>query len=280
MTDPWQEARARAEAICGAPLSADRRREMGRRAIGLLDLTTLRATDTAQDVVALCVRAIAPAATGPGAHVAAVCVHSSLVGIAAEALDASAVRPCCVAGAFPHGQAPLAAKVAEVGAALEAGAQEVDVVINRGLVLEERIGDVAREIGAMRAVMGEHPGAILKVILETCEIPAADTLRAVARAVIAELADGDFLKTSTGKGAAGATPEGAVVMLEAIADAARHGRRIGFKAAGGVSAVDDALMYMRLAEGIAGREWADPARLRIGASGASAGGLLDRLLEL
>ncbi len=277
MTDPWQEARARAAAICGASLPAGRRGELAQRAIGLLDLTTLRATDTAQDVVALCVRAIAPVAPDPGAHVAAVCAHSSLVGIAAEALDASAVRPCCVAGAFPHGQAPLAAKVAEVAAALEAGAQEVDVVINRGLVMEERIGDVAREIGAMRAVVSEHPGAILKVILETCEIPAPETLRAVARAVIAELADGDFLKTSTGKGAAGATPEGAVVMLDAIADAARHGRRIGFKAAGGVGAVDDAVMYMRLTEAIAGRDWVDPARLRIGASGAS--GLLDRLLE-
>ena len=138
--------------------------------------------------------------------VAAVCVWSSFAALCAGELAGSGVRPCVVAGAFPHGQAPLAVKVAEVAGALEAGAREIDIVINRGLVLEGRLAEAAAEVRAMRAVLEGQPGAQLKVILEACEIPTPALLREVADAVIGELADGDFLKTSTGKGAESRTP--------------------------------------------------------------------------
>ncbi|MFG0284069.1 MAG: deoxyribose-phosphate aldolase [Phycisphaerales bacterium JB039] len=273
-SDSWSTARARAEQILASPLpQAERRRLLG-AAIGLLDLTTLNATDTPGAVRALCARARRPLEADGGAHVATACVHSSLVGVASEALDGSAVRPCAVAGAFPHGQAPLSVKIAEVRAALEAGAAEIDIVINRGMLLDGKLEQVVAEVGAMREPVGATPGAILKVILETCEIPDAELLREVAAAVIEQLGPGDFLKTSTGKGAAGATPEGAVIMLETIASAARAGKAIGFKAAGGLRTPEDAISYMRLAAAIAGPDWLDPQRLRLGAST-----LLDRLAQ-
>jgi deoxyribose-phosphate aldolase len=268
MTDPWPEQRERARKICAAPLEPDRRRELAALAVGLLDLTSLNATDREEDVRRLCARAREHG-------VAAACVHSSFAEACARELRGSLVRACVVGGAFPHGQAPLAAKLAEVDAALEAGAQEIDIVINRGLLLEGRLGEMAGEIGAIRAPMrGRGPRATLKVILETCEIPTPALLREASDAVIAELEDGDFLKTSTGKGAGGATPEGAVVMLEGIAGAAATGRRIGFKAAGGIRTSDDAISYLRLAEAICGAEWLARERLRLGAST-----LLDELLK-
>lgn len=257
MTDPWQEHRDRALAIGAAPIDRARRAELAALAVTMLDLTSLGAADTAADVHKLCARAREHG-------VAAACVYSSFAELCARELRGTGVRPCVVAGAFPHGQAPLAVKVAEVGAAVGAGAVEIDIVINRGLLLEGRIGDVAAETAAMRrCARGSGAPATLKVILETCDIPAPALLRDAADAVIAELDDGDFIKTSTGKGAAGAEPHSAVVMLEAIA---ASGRRIGFKAAGGIRSADDALCYLRLVEAICGLDWLTPARLRLGAS--------------
>lgn len=260
MTDQWQDEASRAREILKAPLDDARRGEFLAAAVGLLDLTSLNATDTLADVLHLCQLARKH-------EVAAACVWSSFAKACAEELAGSAVRPCVVAGAFPHGQAPLEVKVAEVGAAAEAGAREIDVVIHRGLLLRGRMDAMAAEIGAMRAQASKAPAPVtLKVILETCEIPAPALLREATGAVIAELHDGDFIKTSTGKGATGATPERAVVMLEAIAAAAAAGKIIGFKAAGGLRTAEDATTYMRLAEAICGRAWLAPARLRLGAS--------------
>lgn len=264
MTDLWASQRERAAEICAAPLE-EGRTELIKLAVGMLDLTSLNATDTATDVRRLCARA-------REAGVAAACVHSSFAELCARELRGSEVRPCVVAGAFPHGQALLAVKMTEVSAALDVGAVEIDIVINRGLLLEGRTGDMAAEVAAMRRCARERGSpATLKVILETCEIPTPVLLREAADAVMAELDDGDFIKTSTGKGAAGAEPHSAVVMLEAIA---ASGRQIGFKAAGGIRTTDDALCYLRLAEATCRPDWLTPARLRLGAST-----LLDALRE-
>src|SRR5690606_4221079 len=144
VTDLWARQRRRAEEICDSPLGPGQRAGLVKLAVGMLDLTSLNATDTDADVRRLCARA-------REAGVAAACVHSSFAELCARELRGSEVRPCVVAGAFPHGQAALAVKVAEVGAAMEAGAAEIDVVINRGLLLEGRIDEMAAEISSMRA---------------------------------------------------------------------------------------------------------------------------------
>lgn len=231
-----------------------------RRLVALVDLTSLGATDTAADVRRLAARAARPVAADPGLHCAAVCVWPNFAATAREALAGTPVRVACVAAAFPHSQSPLAAKTAEVALAVEAGAEEIDVAIPRGLFLSGEHELMAAELRAIRTACG---AAELKVILETCDLPDEHAIRAACR--IAVQAGADFLKTSTGMGSHGATLEHTRILFEeARAGGERSGRPIGVKAAGGIRTADQALEFLALADEFL--SLAEPGRFRIGAS--------------
>jgi len=239
------------------------------RLIGLLDLTTLGATDTEQEVQALAARAISPVPGRPEIRCAAVCVWPNFAGTVSRALDGSGVQTACVAGAFPFSQAPLAVKVTEVRAAVEAGATEIDIAISRGLFLSGRHDELREEIAAMKTASGI---AHLKVILETCDLPGDEAIRTACR--LALEGGADFLKTSTGKGKHGATLPHTRLLLEAATEwNAAYGRSVGVKAAGGIRTVEEALAYLDLAKTFFPEVTAN--HFRIGAST-----LLDSLVKM
>ncbi len=232
-------------------------------AIAMVDLTTLEGADTPGKVRAMCAKARQPdpadLAVPP---VAAVCVYPDLVAVAKQAVAGSGVAVASVATAFPSGRASLKVKLADVQDAVGAGADEVDMVIDRGAYLAGRYGEVYAEIQAVRAACGP---AHLKVILETGELATLDN---VARASwLAMLAGADFIKTSTGKVTPAATPPVALVMLAAVRDFEQAtGRRVGVKVAGGIRTAKDAIRYLVLVNEVAGPAWLTPQLFRIGAS--------------
>ena len=231
-------------------------------AITMVDLTTLEGADTPGKVRAMCAKARHPDVTDPAPPVAAVCVYPDLVPVAKQALAGSSVRVAAVATAFPSGRASLAVKLADVQDAVSAGADEVDMVIDRGAFLAGRYGLVYAEIKAVRDACGP---AHLKVILETGELATLDN---VARASwLAMMAGADFIKTSTGKVMPAATPAVALVMLAAVRDFEQTaGRRVGVKVAGGIRTAKDAIRYLVLVNEVAGPAWLSPGLFRIGAS--------------
>jgi deoxyribose-phosphate aldolase len=228
----------------------------------MVDLTTLEGADTPGKVRAMCAKAMRPGADDPAPPVAAVCVYPDLVRVARQALDGSRVAVAAVATAFPSGRASLAVKLADVRDAVEAGADEIDMVIDRGAFLAGRYGTVFAEIRAVREACGP---AHLKVILETGELATLDN---VARASwLAMKAGADFIKTSTGKVTPAATPAVALVMLAAVRDFEQTaGRRVGVKVAGGIRTAKDAIRYLVLVSETAGQAWLTPELFRIGAS--------------
>jgi deoxyribose-phosphate aldolase len=232
-------------------------------AIEMIDLTTLEGADTAGKVRALCAKARRPDPSDSSVPaVAAVCVYPDLVRLAHSELAGSGVAVASVATAFPSGRASLAVKLADVSDAIAAGADEVDMVIDRGAFLSGRFGQVYEEIRAVREICAP---AHLKVILETGELVTLDN---VSRAAwLAMLAGADFVKTSTGKLNPASTPPVALVMLNAVRDFAEAtGRRVGVKVAGGIRTAKDAIKYLVLVHETAGDEWLKPALFRIGAS--------------
>jgi deoxyribose-phosphate aldolase len=232
-------------------------------AVRMVDLTTLEGADTPGKVAGLCAKARQPDPSDLSVPpVAAVCVYPDLVGVAKEAVAGSRVAVASVATAFPSGRASLAVKLADVQDAVSAGADEVDMVIDRGAFLAGRYGQVYAEIRAVREACGP---AHLKVILETGELATLDN---VARASwLAMMAGADFIKTSTGKVTPAATPPTALVMLAAVRDFEQtSGRRVGVKVAGGIRTAKDAIRYLVLVNEIAGPAWLTPQLFRIGAS--------------
>jgi len=231
--------------------------------LGMLDLTTLEGADTDEKVRDMCMKARSFHSLGMGLpDVAAVCVYPTLAGVARKALAGSDVRVAAVAGAFPAGQSPLYVKVSEVSYAVDQGAEEIDMVISRGKFLQGEYNLVFDEIAAIREVCGQ---AHLKVILETGELLTATNIRRASE--IAMEAGAHFIKTSTGKIAGVATPDGALVMLEAIREYhGRTGRMVGFKPAGGIATPETALQYYRLTGSILGSAWLHKDYLRFGAS--------------
>jgi len=232
-------------------------------AVRMVDLTTLEGADTPGKIRGLCAKARRPDPGDPAVPpVAAVCVYPDLVGLARGELAGSKVAVASVATAFPSGRASLAVKLADVAEAVNAGADEVDMVIDRGAFLSGRYAQVYEEVRAVREACGP---VHLKVILETGELATLDnTVRA---AWLAMLAGADFIKTSTGKVTPAATPPVALVMLSAVRDFAEAtGRRVGVKVAGGVRTAKDAIRYLVLVREIAGPQWLTPDAFRIGAS--------------
>jgi deoxyribose-phosphate aldolase len=229
-------------------------------AIRMVDLTTLEGADTPGKVRAMSAKAVHPDATAPS--VAAVCVYPDLIGVAKQAVAGSSVKVASVATAFPSGRASLAVKLADVQEAISAGADEIDMVIDRGAFLAGHYGQVYAEMQAVREACGI---AHLKVILETGELATLDN---VARASwLAMMAGADFIKTSTGKVTPAATPAVALVMLAAVRDFEQtSGRRVGVKVAGGIRTAKDAIRYLVLVNEVAGPAWLTPDLFRIGAS--------------
>jgi deoxyribose-phosphate aldolase len=232
-------------------------------AIQMVDLTTLEGADTPGKIRAMCAKARHPdLADPPAPPVAAVCVYPDLVAVAKQAVAGSSVAVAAVATAFPSGRASLPVKLADVQDAVSAGADEIDMVIDRGAFLAGHYGQVYAEIRAVREACGP---AHLKVILETGELVTLDN---VARASwLAMMAGADFIKTSTGKVTPASTPPVALVMLAAVRDFEQTaGRRVGVKVAGGIRTAKDAIRYLVLVNEVAGPAWLTPALFRIGAS--------------
>ncbi len=253
-------ARARAETLATRSIKTDSKRQAIDLAITMIDLTTLEGQDTPGKVRAMCAKARQPGYGAP--PVAAVCVYPDLVREAVAGVAGSGVKVASVATSFPSGRAALDVKLADVKSAVAAGADEVDMVIDRGAFLTGRYGLVYEEITAVRAVCGD---AHLKVILETGELSTLDNVRRASW--LAMLAGADFIKTSTGKVTPAATLPVTLVMLEAVRDYRDFGdRQVGVKPAGGIRTEKDAIRYLVLVNETAGEDWLDPRYFRIGAS--------------
>jgi deoxyribose-phosphate aldolase len=232
-------------------------------AISMVDLTTLEGADTPGKVRSLCAKAARPDARDPTVpHAAAVCVYSDLVAVARKALGAAPVKVASVATAFPSSRASMNVKLLDVREAIEAGADEIDMVIDRGAFLAGRVGQVFDEIVAVKEVCGPQH---LKVILETGELVTYDNVRKASW--IAMLGGADFIKTSTGKATVNATLPHALVMLEAVRDFGElTGHLVGVKVAGGIRNTKDALRYLVVVNETAGSAWLTADLFRFGAS--------------
>jgi deoxyribose-phosphate aldolase len=232
-------------------------------AIRTIDLTTLEGADTPGKVAALCSKAMRPDPVDPSIPaVAAVCVYPNLVPVAVERLRGSGVKVASVATAFPSGQSPLDVKLAEVRDVVEMGADEVDMVIDRGAFLSGRYAKVYDEIVRVKEASGD---AHLKVILETGELGTYDNVRRAS--LLAMAAGADFIKTSTGKLPSAATLPVALVMLEAIRDVYEEtGRMVGMKPAGGIRNAKQAVQHLVVVHETLGPDWLTPDLYRLGAS--------------
>ena len=232
-------------------------------AIRCCDLTTLEGQDTPGKVAALCSKAVRPDPGDPNVpSVAAVCVYPNLIRVARERLGDSGVKVAAVATYFPSGQAPLDVKLRDVEDAVALGADEIDMVIDRGAFLSGRYAQVFDEIVKVKEACGR---AHLKVILEVAELGTYDNVRRASLLAIA--AGGDFIKTSTGKLPGAATLPVQLVMLVAIRDVYEEtGRRVGMKAAGGIRTSKNAIQYLVQVHETLGPEWLTPDLYRLGAS--------------
>ena len=232
-------------------------------AIRMMDLTTLEGSDTPGKVAALASKAIRPdPADLTVPSVAAICIYPNLVASAVERTRGTSVTVASVATAFPSGQAPTHVKVAEVRDVVEMGADEVDMVIDRGAFLSGRYAKVYDEIVQVKEAAGD---AHLKVIVETGELGTYDNVRRAS--LLAMAAGADFIKTSTGKLPSAATLPVTLVMLEAIRDVHEEtGRRVGMKPAGGIRQAKQAVQYLVQLHETLGPEWLTPDLYRLGAS--------------
>ncbi len=249
------------EKILAEPLSAAERTGILKQLLNSIDNTTLEGLDTAERVKGLCDKSkkfcnenLKP--------VAAVCVYPVFVKMVKEQLAGTGIRTASVAGAFPAGQCPIDIKISEIQYAISEGADEIDMVISRGSFLEGNYRKVYDEIAAIRETC---KNVHLKVILETGELQTPDNIYVASKMAID--AGADFIKTSTGKVAVNATPQAAYVMLTAIAENLKEtGKMVGFKAAGGLSTIDQAVVYARLFKKIAGEKYFTNEYFRLGTS--------------
>ena len=228
-----------------------------------IDLTTLSPCDSEESVATFARRAAEFSMDYPNIpNVASICVYPPFVETVGLEIDATPLRITSVAGGFPSSQTFLEVKMLEVAMAIENGADEVDIVLNVGKMLEGSLDEAANEIEVLRE---ESDGATLKVILETGALKTPELIHQAS--LLAMQAGADFIKTSTGKIDVAATPEAAVVMCHAIKDYyAKSGRQVGFKAAGGIRTAEEAALYYTIVKEILGEEWLTTELFRIGAS--------------
>lgn len=237
--------------------------EVRRFLLSSIDLTTLSTEDNETSVTAFTRRVNDFEDQYPQyPHVAAICVYSNFAEVVKTNLDVEGVDVCVVAGCFPSSQTFQAVKVADVAMAVEAGADEVDIVLNVGNFLDKNYEDVCDEIIELKHA-ARH--ARLKVILETGCLKSAELIRNAS--LLAMYSEADFIKTSTGKIYSGASPEAAYVMCQCIKEYYQtSGRKVGFKAAGGVRSTQDALGYYAIVKSVLGDEWLNNDLFRLGAS--------------
>ena len=260
-------AEARAAMLATRSIKTTSKRWAIDTAITMVDLTTLEGADTVGKVQALCAKAVRPDPTDLSVpSVGAVCVYNDMVSVARKHLDSiggAHVPVAAVSTAFPSGRASMKVKIQDTQDAIDAGAAEIDMVIDRGAFLSGNYIDVFNEIVAIKEICGDN--AHLKVIFETGELVTYDNVRKAS--YLAMLAGADFIKTSTGKVAPAATPPVVLVMLEAVRDFYEMaGVRIGVKPAGGIRNTKDAIKQLVLVNETAGPEWLTPSLFRIGAS--------------
>jgi deoxyribose-phosphate aldolase len=260
-------ANARAAMLSTRSIKTTSKRWAIDTAISMVDLTTLEGADTAGKVEAICAKAVRPDPTDSSVpSVGAICVYNDMVGVARKHLDligGKHVPVAAVSTAFPSGRASIEVKVLDTQDAIDAGASEIDMVIDRGAFLEGRLIDVFNEIVTIRQVCGDK--AHLKVIFETGELVTYDNVRKAS--FLAMAAGADFIKTSTGKVAPAATAPVVLVMLEAVRDFYEMTqKRIGVKPAGGIRNTKDAIKQLVLVKEVAGQEWLNSKLFRIGAS--------------
>jgi deoxyribose-phosphate aldolase len=234
-----------------------------RQILGFIDLTTLSGDDTMQRVIDLCEQGKSYFDGQKGIpNVAAICVYPVFAKIVHQTLKGTDIKTACVAGAFPSGQSPLSVRLDEVKYAVDHGADEIDMVISRGKLIEGDESFVSDEVSLVKEVCGE---AHLKVILETGELHTVELIRKASELAIN--AGADFIKTSTGKVNPAATPTAFLVMLDTIKEYFdATGKIIGIKPAGGISEPDEALHYFMMVKEVLGEAWLSPTHFRIGAS--------------
>ena len=251
--------------ICDAA-TANQNAEVYKFCLSAIDLTTLSCCDSEESVEAMARRAAEFDMDYPHLqNVASICVYPPFVETVGLNIDGTPLRITSVAGGFPSSQTFLEVKMLEVAMAIENGADEVDVVVNVGKILTGAYDEAANEIEVLR---GESDGATLKVILETGALKSPEMIYNAS--LLAMAAGADFIKTSTGKIDVSATPEAAVVMCKAIKEYhEKTGRKVGFKAAGGVRTAEDAALYYTIVKEILGDEWLTTELFRIGASSAA-----------
>ena len=246
--------------------AANQNAEVYKFCLSAIDLTTLSCCDSEESVEAMARRAAEFEMDYPHLqNVASICVYPPFVETVGLNIDGTPLRITSVAGGFPSSQTFLEVKMLEVAMAIENGADEVDVVVNVGKVLTGAYDEAANEIEVLR---GESDGATLKVILETGALKTPEQIYNAS--LLAMAAGADFIKTSTGKIDVSATPVAAVVMCKAIKEYhEKTGRKVGFKAAGGVRTAEDAALYYTIVKEILGEEWLTTELFRIGASSAA-----------
>lgn len=228
-----------------------------------IDLTTLKCTDSEESVMKFTEKVNEFVDKYPDLdNVAAICVYPNMTEIVSDSLEADNVKIACVSGGFPSSQTFMEVKIAETAMAIHAGAEEIDIVMPVGKFLCGDYEGMCDEIGELKDVCGEKT---LKVILETGALRTASNIKKAA--ILAMYAGADFIKTSTGKEAISATPEAALVMCEAIKEYYKEtGRKVGFKAAGGIDSVKKALAYYTIVKETLGEEWLNNGLFRIGTS--------------
>lgn len=254
--------KAAVEAIL-AKREENRNPEVLKKIFNCIDLTTLNATDSPQSVARFTERVNEFESTYPDLPpVAAICVYPNFSQVVRTVLDVSEVNIACVSGGFPSSQTFEEVKIAETALAVDGGADEIDIVLNLGNFLDDDWEEVCDEITEQKHATRD---GVLKVILETGALKTAENIRNAS--ILSMYSDADFIKTSTGKGYPGASFEAAYVMCQCIKEYYEQtGRKVGFKAAGGVSTTDDALGYYTIVKEVLGEEWLDNEYFRIGAS--------------
>ena len=237
--------------------------EVWKKILGSIDLTTLSTEDSERSVAQFTRRVNDFENDYPQyPHVAAICVYSNFAEVVDTNLDVEGVDVCVVAGGFPSSQTFQAVKVADVALAREAGADEVDIVLNVGMFLDGNYEDLCDEIIELKHTAKE---AKLKVIIESGCLKTAENIRNAS--LLSMYSDADFIKTSTGKIYPGASLEATYVMCQCIKEYYKNtGRKVGFKAAGGIRSTQDAVQYYTVVKEILGKEWLNPHLFRIGAS--------------
>ena len=270
------ETRAKAKHLLDTRAAENNTLEVKKFLLGCIDLTTLKCTDSEESVMRFTQRVNAFDDEHPDLkNVAAVCVYPNMAEIVHDTLEADRVRIACVSGGFPSSQTFTEVKVAETALALHAGADEIDIVIAVGKFLSGDYEGMCDEIEELKDVCGDRH---LKVILETGALGSAENIKKAA--ILAMYAGADFIKTSTGKEKPAATPEAAYVMCSAIKEYyLETGRKVGFKPAGGINTVADAVGYYTLVKELLGKEWLTDELFRLGTSRLANGLLSDILGE-